>query len=232
MYGTTISDNNKEEDKEITAMTVKKDKRTLEELKEAGEVPNLLAPIRLEFSHKIGRRRFFHFQCSCNKIFLGRSDGRKKSCGCNRGDSSHKGTKNQNITITHDSLILRSARGVYKGCYDDGDINFEEFLELSKKECFYCDKLNSNKVHAGFTHSGKIKMETKLDKNGVKYDYCPTTSLFPEAWFYYNGLDRLDSSKPHTKDNVVTCCIVCNKLKNKSTKEEFFLHIKKILSNV
>ena len=35
------------------------------------------------------------------------------------------------------------------------------------------------------------------------------------------GCDRIDNSKPHTPDNVVTCCTRCNKKRNNKPFEEF-----------
>lgn len=50
--------------------------------------------------------------------------------------------------------------------------------------------------------------------------------------YTYNGIDRIDSSKGYTPDNVNSCCSDCNYLKGNRTNEEFLKHIKKIVSNV
>lgn len=39
--------------------------------------------------------------------------------------------------------------------------------------------------------------------------------------FKYNGLDRVDSMKPHTLENVVPCCFPCNIAKHDMTFDEF-----------
>ena len=44
------------------------------------------------------------------------------------------------------------------------------------------------------------------------------------------GLDRIDSEKDYTLDNLVPCCKWCNIMKNNYTKEEFIKHCKKITS--
>ena len=41
----------------------------------------------------------------------------------------------------------------------------------------------------------------------------------------YNGIDRLDSSLGYTKDNIVTCCKICNYAKNKMKFEDFKMDI-------
>lgn len=35
--------------------------------------------------------------------------------------------------------------------------------------------------------------------------------------YKYNGIDRVDNTKGYIKDNVVTCCITCNKAKSTLT---------------
>ena len=43
----------------------------------------------------------------------------------------------------------------------------------------------------------------------------------PGADYVYNGMDRVDNSRGYTIDNVVTCCVTCNKAKNTMTQGEF-----------
>ena len=35
------------------------------------------------------------------------------------------------------------------------------------------------------------------------------------------GCDRIDNSKPHTEDNVIPCCMNCNRKKNTKSYDEF-----------
>lgn len=42
------------------------------------------------------------------------------------------------------------------------------------------------------------------------------------------GLDRVDNLKGYYIDNVIPCCIVCNKQKSTYTKDDFINHAKKI----
>jgi hypothetical protein len=49
------------------------------------------------------------------------------------------------------------------------------------------------------------------------------------GWFIYNGLDRIDSSLRHNKDNVVPCCSVCNTAKLDLTVEEFYNWIDRVV---
>lgn len=43
-----------------------------------------------------------------------------------------------------------------------------------------------------------------------------------------DGIDRIDSKKNYSKDNVVPCCGICNIMKNKFSQEVFFSHVKSI----
>lgn len=46
-----------------------------------------------------------------------------------------------------------------------------------------------------------------------------------------NGIDRIDSSKDYTLDNVVPCCLICNLLKGKLPKIDFISHVRRIYEN-
>lgn len=63
-------------------------------------------------------------------------------------------------------------------------------------------------------------------------NYCkrpPTTTRTVERLngkhFTYNGIDRVDSTKPYEEGNVVSCCSVCNFMKHILTVDEFKEHI-------
>ena len=45
---------------------------------------------------------------------------------------------------------------------------------------------------------------------------------------YANGIDRIDSTKDYTKENCVTCCFICNRMKNKYDLNIFLDKINKI----
>lgn len=45
------------------------------------------------------------------------------------------------------------------------------------------------------------------------------------------GLDRVDSSKGYTRENIVRCCELCNRAKNVMSVEDFIAHCKKIVEH-
>lgn len=81
----------------------------------------------------------------------------------------------------------------------------EEFGSLIFQNCFYCgsEPLNIHHTEGSATKYIDIK---------------------------YNGIDRVDSNKGYTMDNVVPCCKWCNMAKNDRTVDEFYKWIK-VLAN-
>lgn len=73
------------------------------------------------------------------------------------------------------------------------ELSREKFLELTKRNCFYC----------GASPSQVIEVPSK---NGS---------------YTYNGIDRLDSSKGYTVENCVPCCGTHNLMKLDMSVEEF-----------
>jgi len=79
------------------------------------------------------------------------------------------------------------------------EFTYDECGVLFKQPCYFCGKPPSNK------HTPKSRR-----KHGE-----------PIPVYYYNGIDRLDSSKGYIHDNCVPCCWQCNKQKAKMSAEEF-----------
>ena len=48
------------------------------------------------------------------------------------------------------------------------------------------------------------------------------------ATLRYNGIDRLDSSKGYTLDNVAPCCKICNIAKQQASVDEFLFWVEKV----
>ena len=91
-------------------------------------------------------------------------------------------------------VLLNSSKQRKRNC----TLNFEQFKELSLKNCFYCDT------------------PPKLVKWGRE----------PEI--KYNGIDRVDNKIDYIYDNCVTCCTRCNSMKLDMSLVEFFNRIELI----
>ena len=155
----------------------------------------------VEFSH-YGKNSapFYYCRCECGNEktirALGLLNGRTVSCGC-FGKEVRKRKRTNGELVT--------ARKIWSGRYSDG-CSFEKFLELSQQPCYYCGAVKYSK------YNGYID---RLKSGRVEKDW------FDQCWWSYNGIDRLDPTKPHIEDNIVPCCILCNQAKNDMTVEEF-----------
>lgn len=49
--------------------------------------------------------------------------------------------------------------------------------------------------------------------------------------FIHNGIDRIDSTRGYTQDNIVPCCTKCNMAKGSLTKDEFLQLVNDIFYN-
>ncbi len=138
-----------------------------------------------------------------NRILVGNT----KSCGCiKETDEFIQRARKYEPRIA-------SAKYVYTASYDDGSLSFDQFLELSQKNCYYCDSEPSNKIN--YYLYVKSKTEYSI-KNGD---------------FIYNGLDRMNNDLPHNIDNVVPCCKTCNVAKLDNSLEDFASWVIKIHNN-
>jgi hypothetical protein len=102
------------------------------------------------------------------------------------------------------NLIISRYKGNAKRCGFIWDLSREQAVELFAGNCYYCGEPPSRTV--------KI-----LHKNGS---------------FTYNGIDRLDSTKGYTSDNVVSCCTVCNFKKSRMSFYEFRDWIMRVAANL
>lgn len=170
--------------------------------------------IVISLSHiKIYRGRKKHYWnciCECGnlQILLGHSlmYHHAQSCGCIRKAAAIQLGKN---SLSKDPRKT-SALQIYSNNYKDGDITFEKFIELSQQNCFYCNATSNN---SNFYNKYSRKTSTVLEN-------------IESGNFYYNGLDRVDNSKPHNLDNVVPCCKHCNMAKRTRSYDDFIAWIK------
>jgi hypothetical protein len=120
----------------------------------------------------------------------------------------------QQMYLPDNKYVIQSIKSVYRrySTWKDplSDISIEQFYYLSQQNCFYCDGGPSNKINAPLTDKKSSAMAKA------------------EGWFVYNGLDRIDSTKSHTIDNVVSCCKTCNLMKNNLSLDAFLVWAKRL----
>ena len=135
-----------------------------------------------------------HWLCRCdcgNESIISTSGLRSKhstSCGCYRKEmqSLPFGESNANKLFNKYKITAGQRKLTF-------ELSKEEFLSLTKQNCFYCDKIPSS-----------IAKGKRM--NGV---------------YIYNGIDRIDSQKGYTTENTVSCCGRCNEAKMSETQEDF-----------
>lgn len=152
-------------------------------------------------------KRYWVCQCDCGNKKEIRSDGLGRlknpitSCGCLQKEKAREIGKRG--ALPAGEKPFNDLFGRYKYCARTRKIEFylskEQFRQLTQGNCHYCQKPPSQKI-------------TGRNKN----------------FFIYNGIDRVDSSKPYSIDNVVSCCGDCNYCKSDFTKEKFLDLVRKI----
>lgn len=156
--------------------------------------------------------------CDCGNIVTISTDkinnGNTKSCGCLKSEISSKNSEKLISGRRKFEPRIASARRVWKNTYsyrDKNCIEFEDFLKISQQNCFYCGV----EPHTRYNYFNTISSNSSQKAKN-------------EGLFIYNGLDRIDSSKSHTLENVVSCCYNCNRAKNNRTSTDFLLWTKSL----
>jgi hypothetical protein len=170
-------------------------------------------------SDNINGRTVWLCRCDCGieKIIKTENlrNGSTKSCGCLNNDKrSSRAKQMYSARMKYDSPKIASAAKIWKDRYNDGDISFEQFLELSQKNCYYCGSPPFGKTNAA-------KGDSKASKYALK-----------EGYYIYNGLDRIDPDGYHTTNNVVACCKFCNYAKHNRSLDEFKDWIKNVYNTL
>jgi hypothetical protein len=160
----------------------------------------------LSFSHYDKRhRKHYLCKCECGKEKTVQisllKSGNTKSCGCLSREVKKAKLLPNNAGVIN-QIILSYKRHAKTRGFAWG-LTFDEVTNIINRPCYYCGIINSNK---------------KITKN------C-------RGGFSYNGIDRVNSKKDYTIDNVVPCCNFCNKAKGSKTKEEFLSWVKRIYKN-
>ena len=143
--------------------------------------------------------------------------GNTKSCGCLKTEKSKLNIRQAIKQQTIYDPKISSARKLWRNycCNSDGEysFSFDHFYKLTQKNCFYCNGEPNNHF------------------NGFKYKKDASQYAKDNGYFTYNGLDRVDNSLPHILDNVVSCCITCNRAKCDRTIDQFYSYIKGLRIN-
>jgi hypothetical protein len=164
--------------------------------------------------YSVNNQRYCQCQCDCGKVNVFKlfmvAKGKIKSCGCLKDE-----TRIKNLTgAGHNKLDkgVAASHCLFKNYLRDAkrrDLNFdltlEQFLELTKQNCYYCEATPSK-----IMHNRRIK----------------------DSGYIYNGIDRLNNDEGYTLTNSVACCKECNYMKSSMSFESFKSKIEKIHKNL
>lgn len=159
--------------------------------------------IVLESVESIEGRSAWKCQCDCGIIKIIKTEnlrnGDTKSCGCWNNEQRSSRSKKMYSKVIKYTPMEATAHSVWRKNY--GEMSYEDFYTASQQECYYCGAPPSNEQNIADNRSSQ-----NMKDNGS---------------FIYSGLDRLDSSLPHSRENCVACCKYCNYAKRERTVEEF-----------
>jgi hypothetical protein len=150
--------------------------------------------------------------CNTEKTINGGHFRKLISCGClQRVSSSWKnvGPKNMPWQLNRglsakNSLKYSYIRGAKKRNLEY-NLTDEEFDKLIVGECKYC---------------GCSLQNVKKGQGKTSGD------------FHYTGIDRIDSTKGYFSKNCVSCCWMCNNMKNNYMEEQFWHQIEQIYKHM
>ena len=156
-------------------------------------------------------RSFAEFECiDCQCITIQRLDEVKRRgqyCKtCKLLQNSIKEFEEKDLEIICARILKSKLNKRYEKRGLKCTLSGLEILNLVKSKCHYCGDKNSNHY--------------KYRQPNFEYD------------FYYNGIDRIDSSLGYIEGNVVACCKTCNVAKMDMNYYDFINHIVKIYKNL
>jgi hypothetical protein len=160
-----------------------------------------------------GVRANFIYKCECGNT--GRTDAarvlseRTISCGCMRGTKPGANIPRAIKKFGY-GILRRQAkdRGVPVG------ISFDEYVSLAEQPCHYDGTMPSNDLATQYRKKATDSAKKRSNRDFINPNF---TGI---RWMT-SGLDRIDSDKGYTLDNVVPCCRNCNRAKSDLTLGTF-----------
>jgi hypothetical protein len=164
----------------------------------------------ISYTDREGKKGEYKCVCDYGKITYARTSalktGRWKSCGCLMRENLSKRT-----TLPDNMGNVNAVYKNYKQAAKRRNYNFsltkEESKEIIESDCYYCGE------------------EPSMIPNHYKKKLTIDT-------YKYNGVDRIDNNIGYIKDNVVSCCKICNNAKSTLSLEDFKQWLKKVYKNL
>src|SRR5208283_3467933 len=157
-------------------------------------------------------RKWWLCQCICGKEILALTSSLihkdRTSCGCGKIEANRNNLhKRKNFLPKKEAAVRAYYREYVRGAKRRNitfNINPLDFTTYIFDNCYYCGS-SPNKLHPPVGQKNR-----------------------PNGDILVNGIDRKNSQFGYEKNNVVTCCKICNYAKNKLSYQEFITWIKKL----
>jgi hypothetical protein len=147
-------------------------------------------------------RKFYLCRCDCGRRKVVQATllktGNTKSCGCKKKELI--GAASTKINGGPVSRVLSMYWGRAKKWNREFTLSFDQFKQLILSPCEYC---------------------------GIQWSNVYKDQNYPGG-FRYNSIDRVDSSRGYTPDNVVPCCNMCNLAKRNWSRTRFLAWVKRV----
>lgn len=173
-----------------------------------------LKVVKYEYSEPnkngVGNHHYYKCLCKCGKEVITKRrsllKNEIKSCGCYTIEINKQAGYNKRIYKDEESRNYNHLyrRHLNQAKYRNLEFKLtrEEHKILVSNDCHYCGSKPSNTLNEKW-------MNTSLN---------------------YSGIDRKYQNTGYTKDNCVSCCIICNKAKNTLDYDEFKSYISKLIN--
>lgn len=150
----------------------------------------------VKFSHLDSfYRRHYVVVCSCGTIKTVQGSllrsGNTRSCGCLASELKKSRALPNQRGVINQIVLSYKRHAMSRGI--SFRLTSDDVSTLVRQPCHYCGIVGGNNIR------------TKNCKSG----------------FRYNGIDRIDSFKDYTVDNVVACCKQCNLAKRDMSADTF-----------
>jgi len=155
-------------------------------------------------------RLWWTCQCDCGNFKSIRSQclisSNTRSCGCLEKEVRNKHIKDK--TLPPGKANGNALYSTYKSHAKLRGLEFflskEEFLNITSKNCYYCNTIPKSKNYVNSRTNGP---------------------------YIYNGIDRMDNNIGYLIENCVPCCKTCNFAKKKVHTYDFINWAKSIAKN-
>ena len=150
-------------------------------------------------------RKCYEVKCTCGNYFIttgtGLRLGRITECSSCACKKRPQSTRKY---AQEERMFKKAIEASAKSRNIPWDLTVEDYINIATKHCYYCG-----------TEPVPSTYLTRKDETPIPV----------------NGLDRQDNSLGYTLSNVVSCCSICNSMKNTMSVKSFLLHINKIMAH-